>query len=156
MFVKVQNGEIAEFPYSVGALRRDNPNISFPKHVPLETMAQFGMFPVEYEADPEHDPETQQVEQNRCPALQNGKWIITKSIVPLTAEQLEERSRAKASEVRKRRDGRLASTDWLVIKAQETGVAMDQAWVDYRQALRDITSHANFPFLADGDWPTKP
>ena len=26
----------------------------------------------------------------------------------------------------------------------------------YRQALRDITTHANWPNLADGDWPTKP
>jgi len=26
----------------------------------------------------------------------------------------------------------------------------------YRQALRDITSHANWPHLEDADWPTKP
>jgi len=26
----------------------------------------------------------------------------------------------------------------------------------YRQALRDITSHDNFPNLSDADWPTKP
>jgi hypothetical protein len=33
---------------------------------------------------------------------------------------------------------------------------MDQVWVDYRQALRDITNHVNFPYLADEDWPVKP
>jgi hypothetical protein len=26
----------------------------------------------------------------------------------------------------------------------------------YRQALRDITTHADWPNLADSDWPTKP
>jgi hypothetical protein len=26
----------------------------------------------------------------------------------------------------------------------------------YRQALRDITAHADFPDLETGDWPTKP
>jgi hypothetical protein len=26
----------------------------------------------------------------------------------------------------------------------------------YRQALRDITDHVNFPYLADEDWPVKP
>jgi hypothetical protein len=26
----------------------------------------------------------------------------------------------------------------------------------YRQALRDITGHANFPYLEDADWPVKP
>jgi hypothetical protein len=26
----------------------------------------------------------------------------------------------------------------------------------YRQALRDLPSHTNWPNLADADWPTKP
>ena len=26
----------------------------------------------------------------------------------------------------------------------------------YRQALRDITTHANWPNLSTNDWPTKP
>ena len=26
----------------------------------------------------------------------------------------------------------------------------------YRQALRDITSHANWPYLNEADWPVKP
>ena len=26
----------------------------------------------------------------------------------------------------------------------------------YRQALRDITTHSNWPKLEDSDWPTKP
>ena len=26
----------------------------------------------------------------------------------------------------------------------------------YRQALRDITAHADFPYLVDSDWPVKP
>jgi hypothetical protein len=33
---------------------------------------------------------------------------------------------------------------------------MDAAMTSYRQALRDITSHANWPNLTDADWPTKP
>ena len=30
------------------------------------------------------------------------------------------------------------------------------AMTTYRQALRDITAHADFPNLDDDDWPTKP
>jgi hypothetical protein len=33
---------------------------------------------------------------------------------------------------------------------------MTQDQIDYRQALRDITDHANWPNLAIGDWPIKP
>jgi hypothetical protein len=29
-------------------------------------------------------------------------------------------------------------------------------WQVYRQALRDITTHSNWPVLQEGDWPTKP
>jgi hypothetical protein len=33
---------------------------------------------------------------------------------------------------------------------------MNAAITSYRQALRDITNHANWPNLNDEDWPTKP
>lgn len=43
------------------------------------------------------------------------------------------------AEIRARRDQLLKSTDWVVMRAFETGVPVDKAWLDYRQALRDIT-----------------
>jgi len=58
--------------------------------------------------------------------------------------------------IRRERDTLLVDSDWRVIKAQETGTAMSAEWSTYRQALRDITSHANFPWLDDADWPVKP
>ena len=53
---------------------------------------------------------------------------------------------------RSKRDGLLADTDYFAL----TDVTMDAAMTTYRQALRDVTSHANFPNLDDADWPTKP
>ena len=53
---------------------------------------------------------------------------------------------------RTKRDGLLADTDYFAL----TDVTMDAAMTTYRQALRDVTSHANFPNLDDADWPTKP
>ena len=53
---------------------------------------------------------------------------------------------------RTKRDGLLADTDYFAL----TDVTMDAAMTTYRQALRDITAHANWPNLADADWPTKP
>jgi len=58
-----------------------------------------------------------------------------------------------ATAVRSRRDGLLAETDWMGL----SDVTMSSAWATYRQALRDITTHSNFPHnLTDDDWPTKP
>lgn len=53
---------------------------------------------------------------------------------------------------RTKRDGLLAETDYFAL----TDVTMDAPMTTYRQALRDITAHANWPNLADADWPTKP
>lgn len=56
--------------------------------------------------------------------------------------------------VRSERNELLASSDWRVTKAQETGQAVPPAWQAYRQALRDITEQPGFPY--DVDWPQEP
>ena len=53
---------------------------------------------------------------------------------------------------RTKRDGLLAETDYFAL----TDVTMDAAMTTYRQSLRDITDHANWPNLEDADWPTAP
>ena len=59
----------------------------------------------------------------------------------------------KAGEaVRTKRNTLLAETDYFAL----TDVTMDAAMTSYRQALRDITDHVNFPYLEEADWPTKP
>lgn len=59
---------------------------------------------------------------------------------------------ATATANRTKRDGLLANTDYFAL----TDVTMDAAMTTYRQALRDITAHADWPNLEDADWPTKP
>ena len=50
------------------------------------------------------------------------------------------------------RDAKLAETDFYALSE----VTMSAEMATYRQALRHITTHANWPNLADDDWPTKP
>ena len=57
----------------------------------------------------------------------------------------------QAKAVRADRTKRLADSDWTQI-ADST--ADKQAWAAYRQALRDITAQAGFPWTID--WPTQP
>jgi hypothetical protein len=58
-----------------------------------------------------------------------------------------------AKSVRSRRDGLLVDTDFYAL----SDVTMADDMKTYRQALRDITGHSNFPSdLTDSDWPTKP
>ena len=61
------------------------------------------------------------------------------------------------------RDQRLASCDWRVIMAKETGSNIPAAWKTYRQALRDLPASASPKLNSNGDldfssvtWPTQP
>jgi hypothetical protein len=60
----------------------------------------------------------------------------------------------QAKSVRTSRDSKLAETDWVVIKATETGTPVPEAIALERQALRDITEQAGFPWTVQ--WPTQP
>ena len=81
--------------------------------------------------------------------------VFTAPVINITDDE-------KALSVRRRRDALLAESDWVTVKAVDQnaqdslGIQVPQAWLTYRQALRDITSHANFPNLQDTDWPETP
>lgn len=58
----------------------------------------------------------------------------------------------KSKFMRDKRNQLLADTDWVTIKALETG-APSAAWLAYRQALRDLPNQTGFP---DIDFPVPP
>lgn len=55
--------------------------------------------------------------------------------------------------VKHKRDQLLDATDWVIIRANETGGVISPVWLDYRQALRDITLQSD-PWNII--WPTSP
>lgn len=83
------------------------------------------------------------------------------NIRELTADEIITRDRVLSSDLvsirtRDMRNLKLQESDWVVTKALESGGAVAADWVTYRQALRDLPEHANWPFLEDADWPTSP
>jgi len=57
-----------------------------------------------------------------------------------------------ATNHRSTRDSKLTETDWTAM----SDVTMADNMKTYRQALRDLPTHKNWPNLEDADWPTKP
>jgi len=57
-----------------------------------------------------------------------------------------------ATSNRATRDAKLAETDWHGM----SDVTMADNMKTYRQALRDLPTHSNWPNLEDADWPTAP
>lgn len=100
----------------------------------------------------------------------DGQWYTKYAVGPVfvdrpaegdlpavTAEQQMAEYRAmkdaeQAKSVRSARNAKLAETDWVVIKAMETGTAVPADVAAERQALRDITTQAGFPWNVT--WPT--
>jgi hypothetical protein len=54
------------------------------------------------------------------------------------------------------RNSLLGMSDWTQLKDAPLTDAKKAEWDTYRQSLRDITTHANWPDMGDSDWPTKP
>jgi hypothetical protein len=151
-YVKVTNGALEAYPYTTIKLRRDNPNTSFPKSMSDELLQQWGVYAVSVSDAPDIDARTQTVSQNAEPSLVDDVWTLGWTISSKTAEEIQEYDTAMAAKARSKRNELLSQTDYFAL----TDVTMDAAMTSYRQALRDITTHANWPYLNDEDWPTKP
>jgi hypothetical protein len=95
MYILAHN-QIAEiFPYSIGDLRRDNPNVSFPRNPSEELLASYDVFPVIAQEPPPHDPITENLGQIN-PTLVNGEWLQAWEVTPASAEVIAVRQRAAA------------------------------------------------------------
>jgi hypothetical protein len=136
------------------------PNVSFPSTGPDATwLAANGCAEVvKFLA---FDSATQRIE-GVDPYLDDGK-VYTRRVVDLSSDEqaavVTAANDAAAKRNRAERDRRLAETDYLAL----SDLTMSDAMTTYRQALRDITTHANWPNLvypdmdgSGGDWPTKP
>ena len=90
----------------------------------------------------------------------SGGTVFTCRVVAMTSDEIAAIAAAVvvATKLKNRneRDMLLSACDWVAIKALEAGTSVPSAWVTYRTALRDITSHSDWPDLDAGDWPTKP
>ena len=147
-YVKITNGQPEN--YSIGQLRRDNPNTSFPKSIPSNILEIFGVYTYTQESQPSKDEKTQKLEDVGFVQDENGNWTKTWNIVEKTPEELAEWIESKANQVRSQRDMLMSQTDYLALSDNTLSPEM----AAYRQALRDITTQEGFPESVS--WPTKP
>ena len=151
-FVKISNNEATTYPYSLGQLRRDNPNVSFPKSIPDEMLSSYGVKRVSIASEPSFDVRTQTISEKSLPSLMDEQWVLGWTVSDKTAEDIDQYDQSLANSNRSKRNSLLQQTDWTAL----SDVTMSTEMTTYRQALRDITNHANWPNLQDADWPVKP
>ena len=145
LLVKVINNTVQQYPYSIGLLRKDNPNTSFPKRISKDTLAAFNAYHVT-EVTPTVTA-TQKIVKTWTPTLVEGEWVLAHAAVDLSAADIEEATFELSTNAREKRDRLLLSTDWTAV----SDVTMSTVMTTYRQALRDVPSQEEFPITIT--WP---
>ena len=152
MFALIEDGAVAQYPYNIYQLKMAHPNVSFPADPSDATLQEFGMFRVASEAQPAVS-DTQTLEEDPPVfSAEDQRWTQVWRVRDTTAEEVQQITNGKASEIRAERNEKIAKTDWTQLP--DSPVDNKTAWATYRQALRDITAQAGFPWTID--WPEQP
>lgn len=154
---------------SQGQLRKENPNMSMPKVWNSNVYDALNIDPVLAAPKPtEGIGQYQTVTRNGVVQDAKGNWVQAWQITDMFSDTTEDGvtttkaeheaayqaqlDNTAAENNRAKRDTLLSETDWWAVSDR----TMTSEQSSYRTALRDITSHANWPHLEDADWPTKP
>lgn len=153
MYVLVSNDAAAKYPYSVYALRADNPQVSFPAEPTDNLLAAYGVYPVAVVDAPPFNEATHRLVES-TPVQIGSTWTQVWQVQPLTSDEIAANDAAQAAEVRAQRNQKLAECDWTQLPDAPLNGEQKFAWGDYRQKLRDVSAQAGFPWQVV--WPVKP
>ena len=134
------------YPMTLTDLRRMRPEVSFPTDMTDADAAPFGFHPVLETPQPAGKFQTLE----RSALRVDGVWVEKWAATPWTQAQINAATEQQWSVIRAERNLRLAACDWTQLP--DAPVDAD-AWVSYRQALRDITEQSD-PFNIV--WPETP
>lgn len=81
----------------------------------------------------------------------DGKWFTKYSVTEMEQEAKDALDAQQAASQRAYRNTLLTDSDWTQLSDSPADTL---AWATYRQALRDVTAQAGFPW--DIAWPEKP
>ena len=148
LLLKATGSTVEQYPYSVGLLRKENPNTSFPKQVSAADMASFNVYPVTETFPTVGDG--QHLVKVWTPTLSGDDWVLAHEAVDLTSDDIAEATAVLAANAREQRDALLAATDFYAL----SDVVMSEAMTTYRSDLRSVPTLTGFP--SDFTWPTAP
>lgn len=155
---------------SQSEIRHLYPNSSLPRVWDSVVFEDLGIDPVLISPEPVNNNPLKAVRRSGVEQDSKGNWVQKYEVVDMFADTIDDqgnvttkaqheeaflaiRSATQWANVRQQRDQMLKDTDWVSIRAADTGVSMDSAWSTYRQALRDVTQQDD-PFNIQ--WPERP
>jgi hypothetical protein len=135
-----------------GEFRSLHSNTSFPQQLTAEILNDAGADIVL--EGPQASPTRYQTAFRDGVEQIDGQWFTKYSVADIDDEAKAAKDAEQAKSVRQQRDDKLKETDWMVIKSVETQLIFSPEWAAYRQALRDISNQAGFPW--EVTWPDAP
>ena len=145
MYLKLLDGKPSKFPYNLGELRKEHPEISLPTNPSADVLAAFNVYPVQATARPAFDNKTHRLRQS-------AEYLGTTWQQVWTTEQLPE-SQAAAN-VRNYRNELLSACDWTQLIDSPLDADAKLAWQLYRETLRMVPQQPGFPWNVT--WPSVP
>ena len=143
MHIKLTNGTPAK--YTLGQLRRDNPQTSFPKIIPNELLASYDVYPYVIQGV-EFDPVSQNEVEGQFVQV-DDQWTLPMVAEDKPQDEVEQHVRSVRSEL-------LILSDWTQMPDSPLDDSTKASWATYRTGLRDISTQAGFP--TNITWPTAP
>lgn len=127
MYIKLENGVPKR--YSIERLKVDNPNTSFPKVIPPELLAAWGVFPLHPTSQPSVEHTKNVVEGT--PVLDDkGRWVQSWNIVDADPAQVLERQAANIENIRQEKLQRYRDEADPIFFKWQRGEATQQEWLN--------------------------
>ena len=152
-YVLTDGSNVKAYPYNIGLLRRDNPNVSFPASMADAMLTDWNMFPVQPTLQPAFNPLTHECVEGK-PENANGQWRQTWTVNALSEYAAQAAHDDAVAALRADRDERLRMSDWTQMSDSPLTQEQRAAWVKYRQALRDVPENTTDPL--NPVWPVQP
>lgn len=154
MYAKLNNGVIEKYPYTIGDLRKDNPNTSFPSQIPDSLLQEHGMVRVVVTGAPEADHTKNVTQQTPVFNTERNRWETSWTVTDATTEEIADRVAKQAASIRDERNWLISESDWTQLDDTPLNNSAKLSWANYRQQLRDIPTQSGFPWNVT--WPVKP
>ena len=94
-----------------------------------------------------------QLYEGEIPQTSSSEFLMWDEETEKIIENVEFRKRKELENIRSRRNKLLEESDWTSLRSLDTG-EVDQQWVDYRNALRDLPQ--NYVLGEELEWPRNP
>ncbi len=96
LLAKVEDGQIAEYPYGISQLKRDNPNVIFTLPLNPETLAEYGVVEVLPATPPAYDPITHDLIETEPFETEEG-WVQQYQLIEVSPEAQDQRYNSRAN-----------------------------------------------------------